>query len=434
MSELKRHMGLFHLTMYGVGLTLGAGIYVLIGEAAGFAGNSMWISFLLGSIVAIFAGLSYSELTALFPKAAAEYTFVKNAFKNNFFAFIIGWLTAITSMIVAATVALGFAGYFTQFIELPITVIAIILIGILSLVNFIGIKESSWANTVFAIITAGGLMLIIFLGFSTEPVESINYVETPNGMTGIILAFVLIFFAFIGFEDMANVAEEVRKPHKTIPRAIILSIIITGVIYILVSMSIVRILNWEELALSSAPLADAAHNILGVNGGLTLSAVALFATASTVLITLVAGARILYGMAKSNSLPQFLGKVHSKTKTPWIAVIGILITSVGFAFVGDIVIIANITVFAVVITFAVINLAVIVLRYTESELKRPFRVPINIGKFPILPLFGFGTTVYMAIQFETEILLVGLAIIAIGTIFYVIFKKSMAKSNNISQF
>lgn len=433
MSELKRHMGLFHLTMYGVGLILGAGIYVLIGEAAGFAGNSMWISFLLGSIVAIFAGLSYAELVALFPKAAAEYTFVKNAFKNNFFAFIIGWLTAITSMIVAATVALGFAGYFTQFVELPITVVAIFLIGVLSLVNFIGIKESSWANTIFAIITAGGLMLIIFLGFSTESIESINYVEMPNGITGIILAFVLIFFAFIGFEDMANVAEEVRKPHKTIPRAIILSIIITGVIYILVSMSVVRILSWEELASSSAPLADAAHNVLGVNGGITLSVVALFATASTVLITLVAGARILYGMAKSNSLPQFLGKVHSKTKTPWIAVIGILITSVAFAFVGDIVIIANITVFAVVITFAVINLAVIVLRYTESELERPFKVPINVGKFPILPLFGFATTAYMAIQFEIEILLVGLAIIVIGTIFYVIFKNSMAKSNNISQ-
>jgi APA family basic amino acid/polyamine antiporter len=410
--------------MYGVGLILGAGIYVLIGEAAGFAGNSMWISFLLGSIVAIFAGLSYAELVALFPRAAAEYTFVKNAFKNNFFAFIIGWLTAITSMIVAATVALGFAGYFTQFVELPITVVAVFLIGILSLVNFIGIKESSWANTIFAIITAGGLMLIIFLGFSTDPIEPINYIEMPNGITGIILAFVLIFFAFIGFEDMANVAEEVRKPHKTIPRAIILSIIITGVIYILVSMSVVRILSWEELASSSAPLADAAHNVLGVNGGTTLSVVALFATASTVLITLVAGARILYGMAKSNSLPQFLGKVHSKTKTPWIAVVGILITSVAFAFVGDIVIIANITVFAVVITFAVINLAVIVLRYTESELERPFKVPINVGKFPILPLFGFGTTVYMAMQFEIEILLIGLAIIVIGTIFYVVFKNS----------
>ena len=427
MSELKRHMGLFHLTMYGVGLILGAGIYVLIGEAAGFAGNSMWMSFLLGAIVAIFAGLSYAELSALFPKAAAEYTFVKNAFKNDFFAFIIGWLTAITSIIVAATVSLGFGGYLTQFIELPITIGAIFLIGILSIVNFIGIKESAWANTIFALITAGGLVLIIFLGFSIEPVESVDYFEAPNGMTGIILAFVLIFFAFIGFEDMANVAEEVRKPQKTIPRAIILSVVITGIIYILVSLSVIRILNWEILAASSAPLADVAHGVLGTKGSITLSLIALFATASTVLITLVAGARILYGMAKSNSLPQFLGRIHPKTKTPWIAVIGILIASVGFAFVGDIVIVANITVFAVVITFAVINLAVIVLRYTESELERPFRVPINIGKFPVLPLFGFVTTIYMMIQFEIEVILVGIVIIGIGGVFYIIFKKSKTK-------
>ena len=430
MTELKRHMGLFHLTMYGVGLTLGAGIYVLIGEAAGFAGNSMWISFLLGSVVAIFAGLSYAELTALFPKAAAEYTFVKNAFKNDFFAFIIGWLTAITSIIVAATVALGFGGYFTQFVELPITFVAIILIIILSIINFIGIKESTWANTIFAIVTAGGLILIIFLGFAVETVETIDYFETPNGITGIILAFVLIFFAFIGFEDMANVAEEVKKPKKTIPRAIILSVVITGIIYILVSLSVIRILNWEELADSSAPLADVAHRVLGNNGSITLSLIALFATASTVLITIVAGARILYGMSKSNSLPRHLSKIHYKTKTPWIAVIVILVTSVGFAFVGDIVIIANITVFAVVITFAVINLAVIVMRYTEPELERPFRVPINIGKFPVLPLIGLGTTVYMALQFDIEIMLVGIAIIGIGAVFYFILRRNKKITNS----
>ena len=388
----------------------------------------MWISFLLGTVVAIFAGLSYAELSALYPKAAAEYTFVKNAFKNHFFGFIIGWLTAITSIIVAATVALGFGGYLTQFVDLPIVIGAILLIGILSIVNFIGIKESAWANTIFALITAAGLVLIIFLGFTIEPVESVDYFEAPNGTTGIILAFVLIFFAFIGFEDMANVAEEVKRPRKTIPRAIILSVVITGVIYILVSLSVVRILNWEELAASSAPLADVAHSVLGINGSVTLSLIALFATASTVLITLVAGARILYGMAKSNSLPQILGRIHPKTKTPWIAVIVILITSVGFSFVGDIVIIANIVVFAVVITFAAINLAVIVLRYTEPVLERPFKVPINIGKFPILPLFGFGTTVYMALQFEIEIIIVGIAIIGIGAIFYKIWKNPRLKS------
>ena len=119
---------------------------------------------LIGAIIAVFAGLSYAELATLFPKAAAEYTFVKNAFKNNFFAFVIGWLTAITSVIVAATVSLGFGGYLTQLIDIPITIGAIIIVSILSIVNFIGIKESAWANTIFAIVTAGGLALIIFLG------------------------------------------------------------------------------------------------------------------------------------------------------------------------------------------------------------------------------------------------------------------------------
>ena len=423
MSELKRHMGLFQLTMYGVGLTLGAGIYVLIGEAAGFAGNSMWISFGLAAIVAIFAGLSYAELTTLFPRAAAEYVFVKNAFKSEFIGFLIGWLTAITSMIVGATVALGFGGYFAQFLDIPITLSAISLLGGLSLVSFIGIRQSAWANTIFALVTITGLGIIIFLGFTYEVTEPVDYFESPTGMTGIILAFVLIFFAFIGFEDMANVAEEVKRPKKTLPRAIILSIIITAAIYILVSLSSVRILNWDDLSQSAAPLADVATRGLGMEGGITMSAIALFATASTVLITLVAGARILYGMAKSGSLPSIFSRVHSKTGTPWVAVIGIFVTSVTFAFIGDIVIVANIVVFAIVITFAMINLSVILLRYVRPDEIRPFRVPLNVGKFPILPLFGFIITVYMALQFELEIILAGVGIIGAGCIFYLVYNK-----------
>lgn len=416
--------------MYGVGLILGAGIYVLIGEAAGLAGNSVWISFVLGAIVAVFSGLSYAELSALFPKSAAEYVFVKNAFKNNFIAFIIGWLTAITSMITAATVSLGFGGYFTEFLDIPIIFSAILLLGILSIVNFVGIRESSWTNTTFAIITAAGLGLIIFLGFTIDITEPIDYFDAPQGLTGIILAFVLIFFAFIGFEDIANVAEEVKKPEKTIPKGIILSIAITGAIYILVSITAIRVVNWSELGQSAAPLAEIAKRTLGFEGGFTLSMIALFATASTVLITLVAGSRILYGMAKNYSIPTILSKIHSKTKTPWIAIIGILIVSIAFAFVGDIVIVANITVFAVVITFAMVNLSVILLRYSEPELKRPFKVPGNVGKFPILPLFGLLTTVYMAIQFDLEIILIGLSIMGIGAIFYLFYNKKRINNNS----
>jgi APA family basic amino acid/polyamine antiporter len=409
--------------MYGVGLILGAGIYVLIGEAAGFAGNALWISFILGAVVAAFAGLSYSELTALFPRAAAEYVFVKEGFRSDFIGFMVGWLTILTSIIVAATVALGFGGYMEELTNIPILISALAILGILSFVNFIGIKESAWANTIFAIITISGLGIIIVIGFSFPIETEIDYFENPLGYSGIILAFVLVFFAFIGFEDMANVAEEVKRPQKTIPRGIMLSVLITTVIYILVSLASIRIVGWEQLAESSAPLAFVAEQRLGNQGHFVLSIIALFATASTILITLVAGARIFYGMARDGSLPSKLALIHHKTKTPWIAVILIFVTTIGFSFIGDIVIIANIVVFAVVVTFAMINLSVILLRYTRPDLERPYRVPVNVGKFPILPLFGLGATIYMGFQFELEIVLAGLGILASGVVFYFVYNR-----------
>ncbi|MDH5657895.1 MAG: amino acid permease [Nitrosopumilus sp.] len=429
MSELKRHMGLFQLTMYGVGLILGAGIYVLLGEAVGFAGDSVWIAFVLGSVVALFAGFSYAELSSIFPKAAAEYVFVKNAFKSNFFAFLIGWLTSITSIITAATVSLGFGGYFAEFVDVPIIISAIGLLVVLSVVNFIGIRESAWTNTIFTLIEASGLILIIVIGFTFSNPEPVSYLESPSGFTGIVIAFVLIFFAFIGFEDMANIAEEVKKPKKIIPRAIILSVLISGIIYILVSLAVVRVVNWEELATSAAPMALVAERGLGSEAHILLSSIALFAITNTVLITIVAGSRMFYGMAREKVFPQILEKIHFKTKTPWIAVIVILIASIIFTLVGDIVIVANIAVFAIVITFASINLAVIVLRYTEPDIERKFKVPINIGKFPILPLFGVVISIYMGFQFEIEIILAGISIIGIGGIFFIIFKNKKIDSD-----
>jgi len=429
MSELKRHMGLFQLTMYGVGLILGAGIYVLIGEAVGFAGDSVWIAFVLGSIVALFAGFSYAELSSIFPKAAAEYVFVKNAFKSNFFAFLIGWLTSITSIITAATVSLGFGGYFAEFVDVPIIISAIGLLVVLSIVNFIGIRESAWTNTIFTLIEAFGLILIIVIGFTFSNPEPVSYLESPSGFTGIVIAFVLIFFAFIGFEDMANIAEEVKKPKKIIPRAIILSVLISGIIYILVSLAVVRVVNWEELATSAAPMALVAERGLGSEAHILLSCIALFAITNTVLITIVAGSRMFYGMAREKVFPQILEKIHFKTKTPWIAVIVILIASIIFTLVGDIVIVANIAVFAIVITFASINLAVIVLRYTEPNVERKFKVPINIGKFPILPLFGVVISIYMGFQFQIEIIFAGISIIGIGGIFFIIFKNKKIDSD-----
>ena len=424
MSELKRHMGLFQLTMYGTGLILGAGIYVLIGEAAGFAGDAVWVSFVLGSIVALFAGFSYAELSSIFPKVPAEYVFIKNAFKNNFFAFLIGWLVAIASIITAATVALGFGGYFSEFVNIPIVISAIGLLVVLSIVNFVGIRESAFTNTIFTIIEISGLILIIVIGFTFTNPEPVNYIDSPLDFTGIAAAFVLVFFAFIGFEAIANISEEVKKPKKTLPRAIVLSVVISGIIYILVSLAVVRVVSWEELATSSAPFALVAERALGSEAHILLSSIALFAITNTVLITLVTGSRIFYGFAREQIFPILLEKIHFKTKTPWIAIIVIMAASISFTMIGDIVIVANIAVFAIVITFASVNLAVIVLRYTEPDIERKFKVPINIGKFPILPLFGFSITVYMTMQFEIEVVLIGLTIIGIGAIVYIILKKS----------
>jgi APA family basic amino acid/polyamine antiporter len=428
MSELKRHMGLFQVTMYGVGLILGAGIYVLIGEAAGIAGDAVWVSFVFAAIVAVIAGLSYAELSSLFPKAAAEYTFIKNSFKSNFLGFIIGWLTAVTSIITCAVVALGFGGYLAEFIDIPIVVSAILLLGALSIINFFGIRESSWTNIVLTLVEAAGLLIIIYVGFTYATPEPVNYFESPTGLSGIVIAFVLIFFAFVGFEDMANVAEEVKRPSRNIPKAILLSISITGVIYILVSLAAVRVVSWQDLGASAAPLAAVAERAIGTGGQVLLSSIALFATTNTVLIILIAGARILYGMASDRSLPLSLGKIHFKTKTPWIAVIGMMLTSMAFAFVGDIVLVANISVFAIVITFGMVNLAVIVLRYTQPTIERPFRVPLNVGKFPILPLFGLGFSVYMGFQFELPVLAVVGTIIGIGALFYFVYNKRKKKT------
>jgi len=423
MTELKRQLGLFQATIYGVGLILGAGIYVLIGEAAGIAGNTVWVSVVLGAIVTAFTGLSYAELASMYPKAAAEYVYIKNAFRNNFLAFIVGWLIIFTAIVSASTVSLGFGGYFSGFYGSPITISAVLLIIALSFVNFYGIRESSWMNVVFTIIEVSGLAFIIYIGFTFTNTSPVNYFESPFGVNGIFVALALIFFAYIGFENIANIAEETKNPTRVLPRALILSISITGIIYILVSIAAISVLNWQDLGASTAPLADVAGRALGSSAQFGLSVIALFATTNTVLIMLVAGSRIIYGMAQQRSLPSSLAKIHARTKTPWIAVFAVMAAAVIFAFVGNIVTVANITVFTIVITFALVNLSLIWLRYKEPNIERPFKAPFNIGKFPALSFLGLITSVAVAIQFDVYVVSVGTGVIGAGALFYVFYRK-----------
>lgn len=184
--ELKRAVGLFTLTMYGVGIILGAGIYALIGKAAGETGNSIWLSFLISSIVSIFSGLSYMELISMFPVSAAEYVYVKHSFRNRLVAFSVGWIEIFADFIAASTVSLGFAGYFIGLFGGQLVIIALTLIVVLSLVNFWGIAESTRLNVIFSFVEVCGLLLLIFTAIPYF--GSVNYLEMTHGVTGIFSA------------------------------------------------------------------------------------------------------------------------------------------------------------------------------------------------------------------------------------------------------
>jgi APA family basic amino acid/polyamine antiporter len=420
--ELKRELGLLEVTLSGVGIIIGAGIYALIGKAAGLAGNSVWISFAISALVAVFTGLSYAELSSMFPKASAEHEYTLRAFGKRM-AFIIGWLIILSGVIGAATVALGFGGYFGSFFNISIITSAFVLIMVLSLLLFYGIKETTWFAILATLIETAGLILIIWMGIPF--LGKVDYFEMPSGWTGVFQASALVFFAYTGFESIVKLSEETKDPEKTIPKGLILSIAISIVLYVLVAISAVSVMGWERLATSEAPFADLAYSIFGNDAFAILILIALFSTSNTVLLMMLGSSRIIYGMADSFTLPNILAKVHISRRTPWVAIVITTVTSLLFIFVGDIVFVADVANFTLFVTFLVINAVLIFLRFKEPETKRPFVVPFTIGKLPVLPLFGILFCIFMLAQLKWTVLLVGAGLVVLGWLLsYVKVKKA----------
>ncbi len=436
--KLKRRVSLFGVTVYGVGNVLGAGIYALIGEVVGITGNLSWLAFVLASITGALTGLSYAELSAMYPKSAAEFVYTEEAFKIRILSFLLGWIIIFSGILSAATVALGFANYLAYLIGVPsiiLTVIfAAVLIVILSLVNFIGIKASTWTNILFTFIEAAGLILIIIIGI--PHFGSVNYLELPIGssFTVVFSAVALIFFAYIGFEDIANIAEEVKNPTKNLPKAIIYSIIITTVLYCLTAISIVSILPYSEIADSPAPLNAVTTAVLGPIGGIIMSFIALFATANTVLIMMIVTSRMMYGMARDKALPEGLSKISPKYRTPALAVLITMLLTMVPLFLGDISIIANATVFGVLITFFLVNLSLIALRRKKPDLERPFKLKPNIGWIPIIALLGCIVCFGLLFTFNLLIVVIQLIIVLCGVVvFYAMKSKIETRTSRFIQ-
>ena len=264
-------------------------------------------------------------------------------------------------------------------------------------------------------IEALGLVFVILLGIPY--LGKANLLElSPLGYSGIFQASALIFFAFIGFEEIVKLSEEAKDPEKNIPRGLMLAISASIFLYILVAVSAVSVLGWEKLSRSSAPFADIAYYALGPNASTIISFMALSATTNTVLLMLLASSRIIYGMAQSRSLPAVLAYIHPRTQTPWTATLLSAILALSFVFLGDIALVANVNNFNVFVTFIVINAVLIVLRYQKPQIPRPFAVPFSWGRLPLLPVFGIFFNAFLLAQLEWKVMSIGLALIGLGGI------------------
>ncbi|MBU2561338.1 MAG: APC family permease [Nanoarchaeota archaeon] len=420
MLKLKREVGLFGATMYILGVIIGAGIYVIIGKAAGIAGNSIWLAFLIAALISACTGLSYAELSSTFPYDAAEYVYTERAFKDRRFSFGIGWLKLVTHIIGTSAVALGFGGYLAHLTGINFILCALLLLFVLTLINLVGVKQAVWIDIIMVVVAIIGLIIVI--GFGASSLHSFDfYLEMPSGTEGIITAAALVFFAFLGFENVGNIGEEVKDPKKTLPRALIISVIVSTILYVLVAVIAVSVVPWNELGTSTSPLSDVMTALLGSKAGILMAVMALAATGSTVLGLLIGTSRMVYGMAEEKTLPGIFLKVSRKRRVPYVAIILVALACAIFVIPGDITSVAFLTDFGALFLFMVINLCLIVLRYSHHHIPRGFRVPLNIGKFPVIPALGVLTCAGLLFSFEKKVFLFGILMFLAGILLYTIF-------------
>lgn len=417
---LNRSLGLMMLTLYGTGMILGAGIYSIIGQAAGMAGYGLWQGFILAAVAALLTALSYAELATMFPKAGGEYIYLRKAFsKRRWVAGTVGNIMVFAGSASATTVALAFASYLNHFVSLPSYLVALGLLVFFTGVNIVGIQHSSWVNAIFTVIEAIGLITFVWLGWQSPNFGSGIHV-LPN--MAIVSSAALIIFAYFGFENIVNLAEETREPEKTIPRAIFLSLSISTVLYIFVSIAAVALMPPDQLALTESALTSAAEISSPQIAGI-LGAIALFSTANTALIALLTTSRILYGISRDNSLPKIFSKTLGGRKTPWVAGLIALGLSAALLPLGKVATLASVASFTTMIAFIAVNVALIALRINEPSLSRPFKVPISFKGIPIFPLLGTVSCVVFLFQFDRQEYLVGLLAFVCSAGIYLLYSK-----------
>ena len=380
---LKRDISLYLLIFYGLGNILGAGIYVLVGKIAGISGIYTPISFIIACIVVLFTALSYSELSARFPYSAGEALYAKHAFNSKYISIFIGIIIALSGILSSATIIHGFNGYISNFFDLPTTLTAILLLIVLTVIAILGIGKSVKFATILTLVEIFGLLIIVFIGVENIEFKNVEIKEfiPPFEISiwyTISLGAFLAFYAFIGFEDMVNVAEEVKEPAKTMPKAIIITLIVSTTLYMLVATISVLAIPPEILSESDAPLADV-YRTLTNKEPVILSIIGIFAVINGALIQIIMVSRLLYGMGMNKWIPSIFTKVNEKTRTPIFATVFASIVILIFTLWLPIITLASLTSFFIFIVFTLMNLALIKIKLKsptpEGVINIPFWVP-----------------------------------------------------------
>lgn len=401
-TALKRTLTLPLLTFYGLGTILGAGIYVLVGEVAGIAGMQTPLAFAIAALVAVFTAFSYAELSARHPRSAAEAVYVQEAFGRPWLSIAVGALVLLAALTSAAALANGFAAYLRVFLAFPTWAAILGFVLCLGTLAAWGIHESARAAAAATVIEIVGLLVVVVacgsnlaelparLGEFAPPAQ-------PAQWNGVFLAAFVAFFAFIGFEDMANVAEEVVDPQRTMPRAILLALAAATVLYLLVTVAAVLTLSREQLAGSTAPLALMYAQATG-REPVFIAIVALFAVANGTLVLLIRAARVLHGMSVQGWLPAGLGRVHAVRRTPVLATAAVTLATLALALSLPLVSLADATSGLLLVVFAGVNLALL-------RIKRQRAAPPGVRSIPkLVPVTGVTLSLLLLVFQVAQVL------------------------------
>jgi basic amino acid/polyamine antiporter, APA family len=390
-ATLRRRLNLPLLVLYGVGTTVGAGIYVLIGQVAGRAGVHAPWSFLLAAVVMAFTVASYVEMSTRYPVSAGAAAYVKAGIRRPWISRLTGLLTIGIGVVSSAAVALGSAGYVSQFIDLPASVIVVAVVTLLGAITAWGILQSVLLVGILTLIEVGGLVAVIVAAFvSNAPVvATMAWPQLDTGvLSGITLASLLAFFAFIGFEDLANVVEEAKEPRRNLPLAMVLTLVIATLLYLSIATISISVVAVEQLSASSAPLSLVFERLAGVDPAI-ISSIAIIATLNTILAQVTMASRVIYGMARQGDLPKVLGAVNARTATPLLAT-GLVITAViALALWFPMVWLAEGTSLATLGVFALVNLSLLVVKSRrEPGAEGHITVPAVVPAIGLLTCLG----------------------------------------------